>query len=199
MRLLKTHFFTPILDCENSTEYNWVSDQTWTYAVCTSVSEPTNKVWKFNGDDKELVTEEKDKRFPLPMTETFFVQLFSPVSWEPIPGTKVQVCPIECTYIFRAFWFTLGHSNMHKLIQWKQNIHARAGWNEWIALFCYFRVGHYFHRTTVTQRLDKFQIPALKTNFKRFFCQIYLIWRQFVKNALTQRQNVTNITDFHIQ
>ena len=27
--LLKMHFFTPILDCEKSTEYNWVSDQTW--------------------------------------------------------------------------------------------------------------------------------------------------------------------------
>ena len=29
MRLLKTHFFTPILDFEKSTEYDWVSDQTW--------------------------------------------------------------------------------------------------------------------------------------------------------------------------
>ena len=27
--LLKTHFFTPILDCEKSVEYNWVRDQTW--------------------------------------------------------------------------------------------------------------------------------------------------------------------------
>ena len=29
MRLLKTHYFTQILDCEKSTEKNWVSDQTW--------------------------------------------------------------------------------------------------------------------------------------------------------------------------
>ena len=29
VRLLKTHFFTPILDCEKSTEKKWVSDKTW--------------------------------------------------------------------------------------------------------------------------------------------------------------------------
>ena len=26
------------------------------------MAEPTNKVWKFNGDDKELFTEERDER-----------------------------------------------------------------------------------------------------------------------------------------
>ena len=29
VRLQKTHLFTPILNSEMSTEYNWVSDQTW--------------------------------------------------------------------------------------------------------------------------------------------------------------------------
>ena len=29
VRLLKTHFFPPILNFEKSTEYNRVSDQTW--------------------------------------------------------------------------------------------------------------------------------------------------------------------------
>ena len=29
VRLLKTYFLTQVLDCEKSTEYNWVSDQTW--------------------------------------------------------------------------------------------------------------------------------------------------------------------------
>ena len=32
------------------------------WQVCTSVAEQTNKVWKFNGDDKELFTEERDER-----------------------------------------------------------------------------------------------------------------------------------------
>ena len=62
------------------------------------MAEPTNKVWKFNGDDKELCTEERDDRFPLPTSDTFYVQLFSPVSWEPIPGTKIQLDEWErCT------------------------------------------------------------------------------------------------------
>lgn len=58
-----------------------------TYAVVTSTSEVTEKVWKFNGDDKELIDEERDERFPWPNVDTFTVQLFSPISWDPIPGT----------------------------------------------------------------------------------------------------------------
>ena len=57
-----------------------------TYAVVTSTSEATEKVWKFNGDDKELVTEERDERFPWPLVDSFQYQLFSPISWEAIPG-----------------------------------------------------------------------------------------------------------------
>ena len=62
-----------------------------TYTVVTSKSEPNNKVWKFNGDDKELFIEEKDERFPLPLLDKFTIQLFSPVSWEPIPGTSIPL------------------------------------------------------------------------------------------------------------
>lgn len=47
------------------------------------------QMWRFNGDDKELATEERDDRFPWPNQDSFSVQLFSPVSWEPIPGTKL--------------------------------------------------------------------------------------------------------------
>ena len=57
-----------------------------TYAVITSTSDTTEKVWKFNGDDKELVTEERDERFPWPIIESFQLQLYSPISWEAIPG-----------------------------------------------------------------------------------------------------------------
>ena len=66
-----------------------------TYAVVTSTSEVTEQVWKFNGDDKELVTEERDERFPWPTVDTFYVQLFSPISWEAIPGTKLTLEPYE--------------------------------------------------------------------------------------------------------
>ncbi|CAB4055468.1 CPSF1 [Lepeophtheirus salmonis] len=69
-----------------------------TYAVVTSVSEATKQFWKFNGDDKELRDEERSERFPWPSKDRFFVQLFSPVSWEPIPGTKIQLDEWErCT------------------------------------------------------------------------------------------------------
>ena len=69
-----------------------------TYAVVTSTTESTNKVWKFNGDDKELVSEERDSRFPWPSIDSFHVQLFSPISWEAIPGTKLTLEDYErCT------------------------------------------------------------------------------------------------------
>ncbi|XP_023327813.1 cleavage and polyadenylation specificity factor subunit 1 [Eurytemora carolleeae] len=62
-----------------------------TFAVITSVAEPSNKVWKFNGDDKELNIEDRSDRFLYPLLEKFSLQLFSPVSWESIPGTKLQL------------------------------------------------------------------------------------------------------------
>ncbi len=69
-----------------------------TYAVVTSTAETTEKVWKFNGDDKELITEERDSRFPWPNQDSFSVQLFSPMSWEAIPGTKLDLEEYErCT------------------------------------------------------------------------------------------------------
>lgn len=62
-----------------------------TFAVVTSVSESTNKIWKFNGDDKELSIEDRSDRFIYPFLERFSIQLFSPISWEPIPGTRSQL------------------------------------------------------------------------------------------------------------
>ena len=64
----------------------------------TSTSETTTKVWKFNGDDKELVEEERDERFPWPTVDSFSVQLYSPMKWEAIPGTKIELDNYErCT------------------------------------------------------------------------------------------------------
>ncbi|PSN32102.1 Cleavage and polyadenylation specificity factor subunit 1 [Blattella germanica] len=62
-----------------------------TYCVVTSLAEPTNKYYKFNGEDKELTVEERDDRFPFPAQERFSVLLFSPVSWEVIPNTKMEL------------------------------------------------------------------------------------------------------------
>lgn len=69
-----------------------------TYAVVTSTNDVTDKVWKFNGDDKELVSEERDNRYPWPNVDSFHLQLYSPISWEAIPGTKITLEDYErCT------------------------------------------------------------------------------------------------------
>ena len=62
-----------------------------TFAVVTSLTEPTNKIWKFNGDDKELSIEDRSDRFVYPSLEKFSLQLFSPSTWEAVPGTKIHM------------------------------------------------------------------------------------------------------------
>ncbi|CAG4972278.1 unnamed protein product [Colias eurytheme] len=62
-----------------------------TYCLVSSVSTPTTSYYKFNGEDKEKSTENKGDRFPYPMQEKFSVMLFSPVSWEVVPGSRVSL------------------------------------------------------------------------------------------------------------
>ncbi|XP_014260039.1 cleavage and polyadenylation specificity factor subunit 1 [Cimex lectularius] len=62
-----------------------------TYCIVTSVAEPTKEYYKFNGEDKELAVEDKDDRFPFPLAEKFSISLFSPVSWEIIPNTRMEL------------------------------------------------------------------------------------------------------------
>ncbi|KAJ0171666.1 hypothetical protein K1T71_012429 [Dendrolimus kikuchii] len=62
-----------------------------TYCLVASTSTPTTTYYKFNGEDKESSTENKGDRFPYPMQDKFFVTLFSPVSWEIIPNTKIEL------------------------------------------------------------------------------------------------------------
>ncbi|KAJ2937814.1 hypothetical protein O0L34_g18596 [Tuta absoluta] len=62
-----------------------------TYCLVASTSTPTQTYYKFNGEDKEKSTENKGDRFPYPQQERFSVMLFSPVSWEIIPNTKIEL------------------------------------------------------------------------------------------------------------
>ncbi|KAI5632707.1 CPSF A subunit region domain-containing protein [Phthorimaea operculella] len=62
-----------------------------TYCLVASTSSPTQTYYKFNGEDKEKSTENKGDRFPYPQQERFSVMLFSPVSWEIIPNTKIEL------------------------------------------------------------------------------------------------------------
>ncbi|GBP39414.1 Cleavage and polyadenylation specificity factor subunit 1 [Eumeta japonica] len=62
-----------------------------TYCLVASTSQPGTSYYKFNGEDKELANESKGDRFPYPMQDRFSVMLFSPVSWEIIPNTKIEL------------------------------------------------------------------------------------------------------------
>jgi len=67
-----------------------------TYGLATSTSEPCNKIVRVVGDgDKEFEPLERDERFVQPMLDKFAVQLFSPVTWEPIPNTKFELEEFE--------------------------------------------------------------------------------------------------------
>lgn len=61
-----------------------------TYCLVASTQQPTTTYYKFNGEDKEKSTENKGDRFPYPMQDRFSVTLFSPVSWEIIPNTRIE-------------------------------------------------------------------------------------------------------------
>ncbi|XP_064640599.1 cleavage and polyadenylation specificity factor subunit 1-like [Lineus longissimus] len=62
-----------------------------TYAVCTSSAEIINRYVRLQGDEKEIQVIDRDDRFIYPTIEKFSVQLFSPVSWEVIPNTKIDM------------------------------------------------------------------------------------------------------------
>ncbi|CAB3240456.1 unnamed protein product [Arctia plantaginis] len=62
-----------------------------TYCLVASTHTPTTSYYKFNGEDKEKANESKGDRFPYPMQDKFSVTLFSPVSWEIIPNTRIEL------------------------------------------------------------------------------------------------------------
>ncbi|KAF7989483.1 hypothetical protein HCN44_008157 [Aphidius gifuensis] len=62
-----------------------------TYCVVTSTSEPFKSYYRFNGEDKEFTEEDKSERFIYPIQEQFSICLFSPVSWQTIPNTKIEL------------------------------------------------------------------------------------------------------------
>lgn len=61
------------------------------YCVVTSTQEAYNKVVRVGGEDKDYDVLERDPRYIWPTMERFHIQLFSPVSWEMIPNTKITL------------------------------------------------------------------------------------------------------------
>ncbi|XP_061520798.1 cleavage and polyadenylation specificity factor subunit 1 [Phycodurus eques] len=65
--------------------------ETKVYAVCTSVKEPCTRIPRMTGEEKEFETIERDERYINPQQERFSIQLISPVSWETIPNTRIDL------------------------------------------------------------------------------------------------------------
>ncbi|KAL2080282.1 hypothetical protein ACEWY4_024075 [Coilia grayii] len=61
------------------------------YAVCSSVKEMCTRIPRMTGEEKEYETIERDDRYINPQQEKFSIQLISPVSWEVIPNTRVDL------------------------------------------------------------------------------------------------------------
>uniref|UniRef100_A0A1A8MHN9 Cleavage and polyadenylation specificity factor subunit 1 n=3 Tax=Nothobranchius pienaari TaxID=704102 RepID=A0A1A8MHN9_9TELE len=61
------------------------------YAVCTSVKELCTRIPRVTGEEKEFETIERDERYINPQQEKFSIQLISPVSWETIPNTRIDL------------------------------------------------------------------------------------------------------------
>ncbi|XP_051526250.1 cleavage and polyadenylation specificity factor subunit 1-like [Myxocyprinus asiaticus] len=61
------------------------------YAVCSSVKEQCTRIPRMTGEEKEFETIERDERYIHPQQDQFSIQLISPVSWEAIPNTRIDL------------------------------------------------------------------------------------------------------------
>ncbi|KAJ6661478.1 hypothetical protein lerEdw1_014387 [Lerista edwardsae] len=61
------------------------------YAVATSINNPCARIPRMTGEEKEFETIERDERYIHPLQEAFSIQLISPVSWETIPNTRIDL------------------------------------------------------------------------------------------------------------
>ncbi len=89
--LKKFFVFVPKVPLKSTPRFLCYHVETKTYAVATSSEKQSSKMYRFNGEDKELVEETRPDNFPLPTVVSFAVQLFSPVSWDVIPETKIAM------------------------------------------------------------------------------------------------------------
>ncbi|CAH2286336.1 cleavage and polyadenylation specificity factor subunit 1 isoform X1 [Pelobates cultripes] len=61
------------------------------YAVATSVNDVCTRLPRMTGEEKEFETIERDDRYIPAVQEAFSIQLISPVSWETIPNTRIDL------------------------------------------------------------------------------------------------------------
>nr|XP_013802067.1 PREDICTED: cleavage and polyadenylation specificity factor subunit 1 [Apteryx mantelli mantelli] len=60
-------------------------------AVATSVINSCTRIPRMTGEEKEFESIERDERYIHPQQEAFSIQLISPVSWETIPNTRIDL------------------------------------------------------------------------------------------------------------
>ena len=70
-------------------------EESKTYAVVSSVTEPTNKLVLLGGEDKDHEVHERDENFILPNKSQFFIQLYTPNGWEVLPLGKYTLSEWE--------------------------------------------------------------------------------------------------------
>lgn len=61
------------------------------YGIVVSQKEICNKYFRFNGEDKELVEDNRGERFLYPTIDKFSFVLVSPENWEIVPEIEVQL------------------------------------------------------------------------------------------------------------
>ncbi|XP_063777126.1 cleavage and polyadenylation specificity factor subunit 1 isoform X2 [Pseudophryne corroboree] len=61
------------------------------YTIVTSVNDTCTRIPRMTGEEKEFETIERDDRYIAPLQEAFSIQLISPVSWETIPNTRIDL------------------------------------------------------------------------------------------------------------
>lgn len=61
------------------------------YCLVTDTEETSTKYYRFNGEDKELTEESKGERFIYPTINKFQVVLVSPMTWEVVPKTSIEL------------------------------------------------------------------------------------------------------------
>ncbi|KAI1285461.1 Cleavage and polyadenylation specificity factor subunit 1 [Halotydeus destructor] len=61
------------------------------YCIVTSIPETVTKLVRIAGDEKDYEVLERDSRYIWPTSDKFCLQLFSPVSWEFIKGTEIDL------------------------------------------------------------------------------------------------------------
>lgn len=70
-------------------------EESKTYAVCYTQTDPTNKLMQLGDEDKEIAEFIKDENFIYPTKRQFFIQLYTPLEWEPLPLGKYQLLEWE--------------------------------------------------------------------------------------------------------